>query len=875
MTPLVYASSDNYPVAILIKSAAFNKAEIEANYIVPLEAKGIKREDIIVCPLAYNDKGKAPAGFIKETLAKLLPALASVSVKYIYCADAAYFKVLAGQRKAEPHLGYILKCAIKDYERMDVLLGVNHKSLLHNPINEPKLILSVSTLADVLTGSFQGLGTDIIKKASYPSGYEAIKTALASLHQYPDLVCDTETFSLDHDKAGLGTITFCWSKHEGMAFACDYAPLATPKDGMYGTYVRNDAIRELIREFLEAYQGSLTFHGSTFDIKILIAALWMQDLLDTVGLLTGLEVLTRTFHDTRIIAYLALNSAGADKGYLSLKQLAHLFAGNWAQDDIKDIRRIPLPKLLEYNLIDGLATHWVKETYWPRMVADQQEELYYKIMLPSQKLITQMELTGMPLNKQQVLRAKRKLTAIQREQDEIIFESPTVKKFILRLQHDKMVTANAKLKIKQHPIEHFADTTFNPGSDDQLRKLLYEEMGLPVLNRTKTKLPSADGDTLKMLVNHTTDPEYIAIITALQMRAEAMTILDTFIPAFLRAIDKGDGVVWLHGNFNLGGTVSGRLSSSDPNLQNLPATSTYAKLIKDCFQAPKGWLMLGADFNSLEDYISALTTRDPNKMKVYLDGYDGHCLRAFSYFPEKLPGIVDTVASINSIANVFPEVRQDSKGPTFALTYQGTWRTLMKKLGFPEDRAKAIEAGFLDLYKVSIQWVQDKLDKAGNDGYVTLAFGLRLRTPLLGKTIRGHRTTPYEAEKEGRTAGNALGQSYSLLNNRAANEFWGKVWNSPFRYDIKPIALIHDAIYPLVRDDYDVVTWVNRELIKSMQWQELPEIQHDTVKLGAELSVFWPSWKYELKLPNDATTQQIRDLCKEFKDQMVIGDKAA
>lgn len=56
------------------------------------------------------------------------------------------------------------------------------------------------------------------------------------------------------------------------------------------------------------------------------------------------------------------------------------------------------------------------------------------------------------------------------------------------------------------------------------------------------------------------------------------------------------------------------------------------------------------------------------KLKVYTDGYDGHCLRAFYYFPERLPGIMETVESINSIKKVFPEVRQDSKAPTFALT---------------------------------------------------------------------------------------------------------------------------------------------------------------------------------------------------------------
>lgn len=80
--------------------------------------------------------------------------------------------------------------------------------------------------------------------------------------------------------------------------------------------------------------------------------------------------------------------------------------------------------------------------------------------------------------------------------------------------------------------------------------------------------------------------------------------------------------------------------NSNPNLQNLPSNSTYGKLIKSCVQAPEGWLFVGLDFASLEDRISALTTKDKNKLKVYLENYDAHCLRAFAYFGEDMPDIV-------------------------------------------------------------------------------------------------------------------------------------------------------------------------------------------------------------------------------------------
>ena len=104
------------------------------------------------------------------------------------------------------------------------------------------------------------------------------------------------------------------------------------------------------------------------------------------------------------------------------------------------------------------------------------------------------------------------------------------------------------------------------------------------------------------------------------------------------------------------------------NLQNLPAGSTYGELIKECFMGPEGHLFCGADFASLEDMISALTTKDSNKLAVYTQNYDGHCLRAFSYFKDEMPDIEDTVASINSIKKLYPDWRQESKAPTFLLT---------------------------------------------------------------------------------------------------------------------------------------------------------------------------------------------------------------
>lgn len=148
-------------------------------------------------------------------------------------------------------------------------------------------------------------------------------------------------------------------------------------------------------------------------------------------------------------------------------------------------------------------------------------------------------------------------------------------------------------------------------------------------------------------------------------------------------------------------------------------------------------------------------------------------------------------------------------------------------------------------------------------GYVECAFGLKVRTPLLKQCVPESQL-PYAAEAEGRTAGNALGQSWGLLNNRAFNAFMRRVWASPYRYDIKPVALIHDAIYLLIRNTPEVVKFVNDTLIEEMEWQDHPEIAHDTVKLGAALDLFYPSWADVLTLPNRASQGEIEQLVDKY-----------
>lgn len=219
---------------------------------------------------------------------------------------------------------------------------------------------------------------------------------------------------------------------------------------------------------------------------------------------------------------------------------------------------------------------------------------------------------------------------------------------------------------------------------------------------------------------------------------------------------------------------------------------------------------------------------------------------------------------INSIGKKYKHFRDSSKPVTFAMAYGGTPYTLKNNCGFSDAEAQEIADRYHLLYKESDQWISDKLQECCETGYATVAFGLRIRTPLLAKSILNTGATANESNSEARSVGNAIsGQSYGLLNNRAAIAFMQKVWESEFKYDIFLVSLIHDAIYLMVKDNVEVIKWVNDNLIEEMQWQELPEIQHDEVKLGAELDIYYPNWSTPITLDNNIEIQAIKETVKK------------
>ena len=853
------------PARIAILLPAIQKDDIQKHYIDPhLASLG---EEIMVCNLHLSrSKKKTPAAEIKEYINDLAPHLKEAGIELLVVAQPDYFKTFSKQAKTDATIGDIFP-AVGGFE---VTYVPYHKRIFHDPDKtKTRIKQAFDSVVRWTKGDVTKTGTDIIHYVDYPeTDAEKIDWLNKLKEMDVPLSCDIEGFDLKHYDAGIGTITFCWNKHEGIAFEVDDCQ----------TKKKNHLMRSALKQFFMEYNSKIIYHNICYDAYVLIYQLFMKDILDQEGLLAGLEVMLKNWDCTQLITYLATNSCAGNE--LGLKVQAQEFAGNYAVEDIHDITQIELPKLLKYNLIDGLSTWYVYEKHHDTMVLEDQERIYVELFKKAVIDIIQMQLTGLPVNMDKVVKLN---TQLQKESDVNVKKmkmTKTIKGFMRVLEDEAIVEKNKKLKTKQVSRADLGSTKdltieFNANSAPQLQRLMYSEefLGLPVLDTTDSGLPSTGAETIeKLLKQQITDEVKTLLEILLEYKASAI-ILSTFLPAFLKAKKGPDGWHYLFGNFRLGGTLSGRLSSNGPNLQNIPSSSgaplkkRLAKLIKECFEAPPGWIFCGLDFDSLEDRISALTTRDPEKLKVYTDGYDGHSLRAYGYWGENMPDIDPTsVDSINSIAKKYKQFRQDSKPPTFALTYQGTYMTLMNNCGFSKEMAMNVENRFKSMYKVSIQWVNDRLEQATKDGYVTVAFGLRVRTPLLAQTILNTGKTPREAAAEGRTAGNAMGQSYCMLNNRAASEFMGKVRKSVYRLDIKPCAHIHDAQYYLVRDNgFGPLMYMNKHLPKAVAWQDDPEIWHDEVKLSGSVEIYHPNWNHGFDIPANANEETIKSCIQKHR----------
>ncbi len=275
------------------------------------------------------------------------------------------------------------------------------------------------------------------------------------------------------------------------------------------------------------------------------------------------------------------------------------------------------------------------------------------------------------------------------------------------------VDLKRRLKKLEKDIYKYIGREFNLNSPKQLSAVLFDELNLPVIRKTKTGRSTDEATLTELKATHP------AIPLLLEYRL-TFKLVSTYIDALPKSVGE-DGRI--HSTFNVEGAATGRLSSQNPNLQNIPVKSALGGEMRKAFVAPAGKILLSADYSQIELRIMAHLADDPGLKKAFNEGLDIHSATASKIF--KVP-----------IEQVSKEQRMVGKTMNFATLYGQGPRALSQQLGVGYEVARLyIDEYFAQFPKVS-EWMQKTLDKGVKAGFVETLWGRRRYIPELQASNR-------------------------------------------------------------------------------------------------------------------------------------------
>jgi len=278
---------------------------------------------------------------------------------------------------------------------------------------------------------------------------------------------------------------------------------------------------------------------------------------------------------------------------------------------------------------------------------------------------------------------------------------------VLAAQGDEL---RKELEIVEADLAEMAGGPFNPNSPKQVAEVLFERLGLPVIDRTKTG-PSTSARVLAELAVHH------ALPGRLMVHRELKKLLTTYIDQLPKAVNGETGRI--HTSFHQASTATGRLSSSDPNLQNIPTRTEIGGRIRQAFVAPEGHRLVSADYSQIELRLLAHFSEDAQLIAAFEAGTDLHRLTASRVFglPEE---------------EVTEEHRTTAKRINFGILYGISPYGLGRDLGIPQSEAKAFIDRFYDAYPGAKELIDQLVDRATECGYAETILGRRRPLRELG-----------------------------------------------------------------------------------------------------------------------------------------------
>ena len=484
---------------------------------------------------------------------------------------------------------------------------------------------------------------------------------LDRLSQAEVTAIDTETTSLNYMQAEIVGISVAIVSNEAY-----YIPLMHEYDGVPKQLDREYVLQKL-KPWLEDKEAKKIGHNLKYDSHIFANH--------------GIE-LNGTDFDSMLESYVLNSTAtrhnlnAVAKRYLNLDTTSYEDVAGKGAKQI-GFNQVSLEDAIHYAAEDADVSFQLHQTLHPKLMEiNSLAKLYTDIEAPLLKVLQTIERNGV-----------------------LIDES------MLQKQSDQFAITLKELESKAYSL---AGAEFNLNSPKQLQEILYDKLSLPILKKTPKGQPSTAESVLQRLAE-----DFPIVQTILNYRTTAK-LKTTYTDKLPLMVNQDTGRV--HTSYHQAVTATGRLSSSDPNLQNIPIRTAEGRRIRQAFIAPKGFQILAADYSQIELRIMAHNSQDPGLLDAFQAGLDIHQATAAEIFAVDLQ-------------SVSAEQRRSAKAINFGLIYGMSAFGLTRQLGITRGDAQE----YIELYFARYPKVKEYMDairnQARESGFVETVFGRRLYLP--------------------------------------------------------------------------------------------------------------------------------------------------
>jgi len=593
---------------------------------------------------------------------------------------------------------------------------------------------------------------------------KAFEEFLKLLKKQKAFAWDTETDSLDEINANLLGMSFCWQ--EGQAYFLKLrTKSATAKTSQGNLFTKNEDIKSKhhpwlknLKPILENEQIKKYGHNLKFDIKVLAS----HDIT-----IRGVEF------DSMIAAYL-LNPDNRQHNLdavvfneLSFTKISKTDLLGEGRQKI-DFTQVPTEKLSLYACEDADFAYRLVKVLSKKLKQEKLADLFNDLEMPLIEVLAKIELNG-------------------------ILIDPAYFKIL-----DKKL--DTELKKLQTKIWDSAGVNFNINSVQQLRTILFEKLKISTVGvgKTKTGLTTNAAALEKLKGEH-------KIIELLLDYRELNKLSTTYVKALPALINPTTGRV--HTSFNQSVAATGRLSSTEPNLQNIPIKTDWGRQIRRGFVADKGKILASLDYSQIELRLAAHFSGDPTMIKAFQDGADIH---------------LATASAINGVGldKVTKEMRSAAKAINFGLLYGQGPHGLAQTAGLSYTEAKKFIDQYFKNFSHIKKYIDEALKQAREEGYVETILGRKRWLPEINSSVA------MIAKAAERVAVNAPLQGSSADIIKLAMIKIDNLINKKFGDEIKLILQVHD----------ELVFEMDKNLVKSVV-PTLQEIMCSVVKLKVPLVV--------------------------------------